>query len=236
MSGLSEPIYPNQNPVSVVHQAPPPANEPGYVARTEPINVGTVLLADDDPSSRAVLERWLSMSGHHVQSFVSADALLNGLRGLCADAVCINLERGAFGGIDAVRAVRRMHPTIPVVFLTSHTSPHALATAVREGASECVTKPTDQNYMVKTVADAVEKYRLRMRVQELERGGAAALGDPSAFLNEVLEERPMKLDELEQRAIIAAMKRTGGNVTQAMRELGIGRTTLYRKLKKYGMR
>ena len=90
MTGLSEPLYPNQNPVSVVQQAPPPANEPGYVARSEPINVGTVLLADDDPSSRAVLERWLSMSGHHVQSFVSADALMNGLRGLYADAVVVN--------------------------------------------------------------------------------------------------------------------------------------------------
>lgn len=239
MSALGEPLYPNQNPVSVVQQAPPPANEPigaAMMGRTEPANIGTVLLADDDPSSRAVLERWLGMSGHHVRSFISTDTLLHGLRATMADAVCVNLERSAYGGIDAVRAVRRLHPTIPIVFLTSHTAPHALAAAVREGATECVTKPTDQAFMSKTVGDSVEKFRLRRRVAELERGGPAALGDPTAFLNELLEERPMKLDDLEQRAIVAAMKRTGGNVTQAMRELGIGRTTLYRKLKKYGMR
>jgi DNA-binding NtrC family response regulator len=238
MTGLSEPIYsnPNHNPMSVVQQAPPPANEPGYGSRAERLNVGTVLLADDDPSSRSVLERWLSMSGHSVQSFPTSEALLGGLRGFYADAVCINLERGAFGGIDTVRAVRRVHASIPIIFLTSHTAQHALATAVREGATECVIKPTDQHYMAKTVADSVEKFRLRMRIQELERSGPGALGDVTAYLSEVLEERPMKLDELEQRAIVAAMKRTGGNVTQAMRELGIGRTTLYRKLKKYGMR
>ena len=52
----------------------------------------------------------------------------------------------------------------------------------------------------------------------------------------VLVKRPMKLSELERFAIEAALQRTGGNVTRAMRQLGIGRTTLYRKLKKYGLR
>jgi DNA-binding NtrC family response regulator len=52
----------------------------------------------------------------------------------------------------------------------------------------------------------------------------------------ILVKRPMKLSELERYAIEAALQRTGGNVTRAMRQLGIGRTTLYRKLKKYGLR
>jgi DNA-binding NtrC family response regulator len=52
----------------------------------------------------------------------------------------------------------------------------------------------------------------------------------------VLVKKPLKLAELERFAIEAALERTGGNVTRAMRQLGIGRTTLYRKLKKYGLR
>ena len=42
----------------------------------------------------------------------------------------------------------------------------------------------------------------------------------------VLVKRPLKLSELERFAIEAALQRTGGNVTRAMRQLGIGRTTL----------
>lgn len=42
------------------------------------------------------------------------------------------------------------------------------------------------------------------------------------------------LESLERRAILAAMGRHGGNAAAASRELGIGRATLYRKLKKYG--
>lgn len=56
------------------------------------------------------------------------------------------------------------------------------------------------------------------------------------ILYEILAQKPMKIRDLERCAIEATLQRTGDNVTQAMRELGIGRTTLYRKLKKYGRR
>lgn len=43
----------------------------------------------------------------------------------------------------------------------------------------------------------------------------------------------MTLDDLERWAIVSTLERTGGHLTEAVRILGIGRTTLYRKLKKY---
>ncbi len=42
------------------------------------------------------------------------------------------------------------------------------------------------------------------------------------------------LDSLERRAILAAMRRHSGNAAAVARALGIGRATLYRKLKLYG--
>jgi DNA-binding NtrC family response regulator len=53
---------------------------------------------------------------------------------------------------------------------------------------------------------------------------------------QALVANPMTLDDLERLAIEAALKRSRGNVTRAMRQLGIGRTTLYRKLKRYNLR
>ncbi|MBL4632422.1 MAG: sigma-54-dependent Fis family transcriptional regulator [Kofleriaceae bacterium] len=49
-------------------------------------------------------------------------------------------------------------------------------------------------------------------------------------------EYPMTLVELERWAIETMMERTGGNVSEVIRRLKIGRTTLYRKLKRYGLR
>jgi DNA-binding NtrC family response regulator len=45
-----------------------------------------------------------------------------------------------------------------------------------------------------------------------------------------------KLAELEKNAILAALEQYGGNLSDAARQLGIGRSTLYRKLEQYGLR
>ena len=43
----------------------------------------------------------------------------------------------------------------------------------------------------------------------------------------------MTLAEIEKRAIFAAIKRARGNKVRAAKQLAIGKTTLYRKLKQY---
>lgn len=57
--------------------------------------------------------------------------------------------------------------------------------------------------------------------------------EPSAPQLPDLDALNMTLDDLERWAIVTTLERTGGHLTEAVRILGIGRTTLYRKLKKY---
>ena len=45
----------------------------------------------------------------------------------------------------------------------------------------------------------------------------------------------LPLDEVERRAIIHALKVTDNNIPDAARQLGIDRSTLYRKMKKYNL-
>jgi DNA-binding NtrC family response regulator len=44
------------------------------------------------------------------------------------------------------------------------------------------------------------------------------------------------IEDVERKAIVDAIDATDGNVSEVIRRLGIPRTTLYRKLKKYGLR
>ena len=53
-------------------------------------------------------------------------------------------------------------------------------------------------------------------------------GDAAPDADEVVA-----LEELERRAIVRALRETGGDKLAAARLLGIGKTTLYRKLKTY---
>ena len=46
---------------------------------------------------------------------------------------------------------------------------------------------------------------------------------------------PINLDEMEKKAIAEAIKKHKGNMSKAAKELGLGRTTLYRKIEKYDL-
>jgi DNA-binding NtrC family response regulator len=63
-------------------------------------------------------------------------------------------------------------------------------------------------------------------------GAAAGAGAANASSG---GEEPTTLVELERRAIAAALERHGGNVTHAAADLGITRTSLYRRMEKHGL-
>ena len=43
------------------------------------------------------------------------------------------------------------------------------------------------------------------------------------------------LEEAERRAVVEALEKSGGNITEAAELLGIARNTLYNKLRKYNI-
>jgi len=43
------------------------------------------------------------------------------------------------------------------------------------------------------------------------------------------------LDQIEKNVITKVLKQYNGNITQAATELGITRTSLYRRMEKYGL-
>jgi DNA-binding NtrC family response regulator len=78
--------------------------------------------------------------------------------------------------------------------------------------------------------DLIEPSHLPQEVRA--RGGAG--GGPAAEVGREIRYRPQP-PESEREAILAALEATGGNRTQAARLLGMGRTTLYQKMKEYGV-
>lgn len=58
----------------------------------------------------------------------------------------------------------------------------------------------------------------------------------SPFHEPTVENRTsLNLSDVEREVIRQAVKKSGGNLTRAAEELGIGRTTLYRKMEEYGL-
>ena len=63
------------------------------------------------------------------------------------------------------------------------------------------------------------------------KAGSAELGE-AVFLN---GDRPKTLAERERQAIVDTLDTTSGRLAEAARRLGISRTTLWRRLKAYGL-
>ena len=71
--------------------------------------------------------------------------------------------------------------------------------------------------------------------RQLETHANGTSSDIPAPQSSLAAEMIMPLAEVEKRAILAALEYTRGDRTVAAAMLGIGRTTLYRKLKEYGL-
>jgi transcriptional regulator with PAS, ATPase and Fis domain len=61
------------------------------------------------------------------------------------------------------------------------------------------------------------------------------LPNQKANTNSTVHAHNMNLEEIEKQAILQLLKKHNGNMTKVAKELGIGRTTLYRKIEKYGI-
>ena len=79
--------------------------------------------------------------------------------------------------------------------------------------------------------------RIRASVADLPPSSSAEAADEHGSAARVMAgltiPAGVTLEALERLAIEEAFRRTGGNISQMSRELGIGRTALYRKLKQY---
>jgi DNA-binding NtrC family response regulator len=83
--------------------------------------------------------------------------------------------------------------------------------------------------------DLPSALQYRRAASALDRLAVAVDGEPEVEFRPLPPSPVIPLPESERQAICAALLETRGERAEAARRLGIGRTTLYRKMKQYGM-
>jgi DNA-binding NtrC family response regulator len=125
-------------------------------------------------------------------------------------------------------------PILVTAFLEKFSNPQGPVRTISEEAMRRLIA-YDWPGNVRELQNAVE------RAAALGSGPILDVGDlPSNVQYPTTERVPEKdeilpLEELERRAILRTLRETGGDKLSAARLLGIGKTTLYRKLKQYNM-
>ncbi|MCO4772077.1 MAG: sigma-54-dependent Fis family transcriptional regulator [Deltaproteobacteria bacterium] len=128
-----------------------------------------VLLADDDETLRALLERWLTRAGFGVRTFASGEALMLGLTSHLPSTVLLDLNMPGAGGMATLRTLQKRYPRLPVTILTAQDDAKTAVEALRAGAYDYLAKPADRTRVVSTVRRSCEHHQIRQTLHSLER-------------------------------------------------------------------
>ena len=124
-------------------------------------NSKAILIVDDEPNIRRVLEAVFSKDGYRV--FVAE----NGKKALDVvstepdlDVMLCDLVMPDLNGVEVLEAAREINPGLSVVMITAHGTIKTAVDAMKLGAFDYVTKPFDMDEIKLVVKNALERSRL----------------------------------------------------------------------------
>ena len=84
------------------------------------MNSNQVWVVDDERSIRWVLEKALSQTGLHVQTFNSARDVISRFQSDTPDVVITDIRMPGLDGLDLLNEIKKGYPELPVIVMTAH--------------------------------------------------------------------------------------------------------------------
>jgi DNA-binding NtrC family response regulator len=102
-----------------------------------------LLIVDDDPVIRLILERHFSSRGFMVTVVAGGDEALLELSKFRYDLVITDLLMPGIDGLELLRIIRQDYPLMRVIVMTGAVTIENMLNVLKEGAFTFVTKPLD---------------------------------------------------------------------------------------------
>src|SRR3989441_12479166 len=140
----------------------PARNATGAAAR--------VLVIDDEPIIRDVLQDILAREGYVIDSVPDAESGLKVLDSGERDLVILDLMLPGIGGFETLKEIKRRDPDSVVVMITAYGSVETAVQAMRMGAHDYLTKPFKNEDVVRTLNTGLRHRRVLAENRTLRRG------------------------------------------------------------------
>jgi DNA-binding NtrC family response regulator len=125
-----------------------------------------ILVVDDEPALRDVLEMRVESWGFRVCTAADADEAERVARERRPDIVVTDVLLPGRSGVELLKALRELQPTLPVILMTAHGSIDLAVEAIKAGAQDFLTKPL--NYGQLKALLEVSRSNLEWRAQARE--------------------------------------------------------------------
>jgi FixJ family two-component response regulator len=118
-----------------------------------------IAVVDDDGSVRHGLERLIRSVGWHAETFASAQEFLARAWTEPPSCLVLDLQLPDVSGLELQKRMAEIALNIPIVFLTGHGNIPSSVQAMKGGAIEFLTKPVDEEDLLRAIREAVERDR-----------------------------------------------------------------------------
>ncbi len=122
---------------------------------TEPPPI--IYVVDDDPDVLKAIERLLESVGYHVAAFPSPQQFLEHHDRNAAGCLVLDLELPGLSGLELQGILERRASYLPIIFLTGRGDIAASVKAMKQGASDFLTKPVDGALLIATIREALAR-------------------------------------------------------------------------------
>lgn len=129
---------------------------------------GTILVADDQPANRDLLEELLSTQGFRVITVCDGEEAMLELRKTEVDLVVMDVMMPRLTGFQACEKIKNDPDTylIPVILITALSDRQDRIEGIKAGADDFLSRPVDRSELLARVRSLL---KLKFRTDELER-------------------------------------------------------------------
>lgn len=124
-----------------------------------------VFVVDDDISVRESLELLIRSEGWQPETFSSAQHFLSHPRTPVPCCLVLDISMPGLNGLELQKRVAVEHPDVPIIFITGHGDVPKTVQAMKAGAVEFLTKPFNDEVLLGSIRQALERSRVSLGQQ-----------------------------------------------------------------------